>query len=269
MIIQLQDGREIDIKEYSMKRLFHFIPSITVSHTTDTVDGGIGNKVLDSRFDSRVITVRFLYESYDIQDYYLLRDEINALFTRREYFYIIFKKESYKRYKVRLNGSFLVTPAQYMEQFEVEFMCEDLYGESVVTTLSTKEWDIGKFGWNGAITWDDEYSYSFTSNTFVVKNAGTAPVDPRQSELRVIVRGNFPSGITVTNQTTGDVYAYNAQLTSDDVLILDGVQTFKNGQSAFKDTNKSLISLAPGNNQFVIYGGTVHSIVFDFRFLYL
>lgn len=269
MIIQLLSGKQLDIADYSLKRLFHHIPSVSLSHNTESVDGRDGLLFLETTFDSRLITVELLYESYDIYDYYLLRDEINALFTRKESFYIIFKNEPYKRYLVRLNQSFEVEPNMYMNSFTIEFTCVNIFGEAIASTNSKKEWDVGVWAWNGQITWDDDITYSFSSNTFSVINLGTVDIDPRQSELNITLTGDFASQVMIKNETTGDVYIYNGSLTFGQALALYGIQSFKNGSSVFKDTNKRIIRLASGENKFTISGGTVSSINFDFRFLYL
>lgn len=270
MIIQLLNGKKIDIAKYSLHRLYHYIPSISLSHSVEMADGRDGGIFTDSQFTDRVITVEFVYESADIKDYYLLRDEINALFTRKESFYIIFKAEPYKRYLVKLNQAFMVTPNQHMESFEVEFTCVNIFGESIASTKQLKkEWDVNQWAWNGQISWDDDISYSFTENNFTVLNQGTAHIDPRQSEIKIRVQGTFPNGLTITNNTTGDMYKYTKALASTDTLMLDGIRTLKNGTSVFRDTNKKLITLIQGNNNFTIDGGTVSNIEFDFRFLYL
>lgn len=269
MIIELMDGRQLDIADYNLKRLRHHIPSITVSNLTDVVDGRDGNVFLESTFDSRTIRVELLYESYDIEDYYTIRDEVNALFVRKQPFYIIFKGEPYKRYKVRLSGSFELEPDQHMNSFIVSFICEDLFGESIATTKSIKAWDSGTWGWNGAITWDDDLTYSFNSNSFTVHNLGNVHINPRQSFLEITLKGSFTSQVTITNHTTGNIYTYNGGLTTSDTLLLKGIQSFKNGTSVFRSTNKKLISLGVGDNQFTVAGGTVSSIDFDFRFLYM
>jgi len=269
MIIELLSGKQLDISNYSLKRLFHHIPSISLAHKTELVDGRDGMVFTETQFESRVLSVELLYESTDIYDYYLLRDEINALFTRKESFYITFKNEPYKRYLVRLNQAFEVEPDQYMDAFTVEFVCVNIFGESVATTLSLKEWDVNMWAWNGQISWDEDLQYTFNSNTFVVKNLGNVDIDPRQNDTLIIVKGDFPSSITIKNNTTGDVYVYNGSVTAKDTLILRGVQSSKNGVSVFKHTNKKLIRLARGENSFTITGGTVTSILFDFRFLYL
>lgn len=272
MIIDLDGGRKINIEKYNLKRLFHYIPSVTVSNISDTADGRAGSVFIDTQYVERIITVRFLFEVYDIQDYYLLRDELNALFVRRDAYYIIFTNEPYKRYKVRLNGNYLVPPTPQGESFEIEFICEDLYGEAIATTLSLKEWDAENWGWNGAITWDDELKYSFNTNRFTVINLGTAVVDPRHAMLNIYIRGNFTQGLTLRNITTGDVYEFYNPIRTGDELALKGVQSFKNYVSVFSLTNKKLITLAVGENYFVVSGdgiATVEEINFNFRFLYL
>lgn len=270
MILQLLNGKKLDIANYSLKRLFHYIPSISLSHSVEMVDGRDGGIFTDSQFTERVITVELLYESTDIYDFYLLRDEINALFTRKESFYIIFKNEPYKRYLVKLNQGFVIEPNQYMNSFELEFTCVNIYGESIVSTQQMKkEWDVDQFAWNNTITWDDDLQYTFTTNNFDIYNLGTGHIDPRQSEIKIVIQGDYSNGLTLTNNTTGEVYQYNKPLSSGDVLTLDGVRTLKNGVSAFRDTNKKLISLAQGKNSFTVTGGTTSNIYFDFRFLYL
>ena len=89
MIIQLLNGTQIDTASYSLKRLFHFIPSAVIDHTTQSVEGR-PDIILSSQLNNRVIRIEFLYEAADIYDYYLLRDELNDLFMRTEPFYIIF-----------------------------------------------------------------------------------------------------------------------------------------------------------------------------------
>lgn len=269
MIIKLLNGKQLDIADYCLKRLYHHIPSVSISHNTEQVDGRDGFLFLETTFDSRVITVELLYESYDIYDYYLLRDEINSLFTRKESFYIIFKNEPYKRYLVRLNQSFEVEPNQYMNSFTVEFTCVNIFGESIADTWSLKDWDSNKWAWNGQITWDDDLKYLFNSNSFVVNNLGNVDIDPRQSELEIIIKGTFASSVAIKNETVGDVYVYNGSLTENDELVLKGVQSFKNGASVFRNTNKKIIRLFTGENNFTVSGGTISSIDFKFRFLYL
>jgi len=268
MIIELLNGATYDIADYSLKRLYHRIPSLEIEHTTASVEGRDGDIFLGTRFSGRTISVELLYMARDIYDYYLLRDELNGLFARKEAFYIIFKREPYKRWKVRLAQQFETEPSPSMRSFTVNFICESIYAESVATTADSKEWDIDKWGWNNTLNWEDDFAYSFSNSSFVVKNLGNVPIDPREHEIEIIVKGDFPNGLTITNQTTGEVYQYNNPLSSTDVLKISGIRTFFNEISSFKNTNKKLLTLTTGNNAITVEGGTLTSIAFVFRFLY-
>ena len=269
MIVELQDNTRIDLNNYGVKRLFHYIPSLSLSHRTQTIEGR-GDMVVSSEYKQRNIRATLLFIVENIYKYYALRDELNALFARNEAFYITFKREQWKRYKVRLASQLNVDPAIHMNSFDVDFLMDEKYAESTDTSL-----DLQK---NGAqsnllqglgITTNTAYNYTFNTANFVVKNIGNALVDPREAQLDITIKGVFQSQVKMTNQTTGDVFIFTGALTANDTLKLTGVRTLKNNVSALKSTNKKLITLNPGENNFLIEGGTVTSIVFDFRFLYM
>lgn len=271
MIIELMNGTRIDVeKKYGIKRLFHRIPSLIVEHLTESVEGR-GDLVVGTQYKQRTIPVTFMYKVSDIYGYYLLRDELNGLFARNEPFYIIFKREHYKRYKVRLSQQLAIEPAQRMKEFDVDFRMENLLAESVGTSLDLQNqgtWDSDLWGFGSGINYDAQYNYTFNSNSFVVKNIGNEKIDPRQSQLDIALKGIFNSYVQITNQTTGEVYRFNNALSSTDTLKLSGIRTLKNSLSAFKHTNHKLLTLTTGDNLITVEGGTVSSIVFDFRFLY-
>lgn len=269
MIIQLLDGTSFDTADYNLKRLFHRIPSADIEHDILSVDGR-SDIITSSKLNNRIISVEFLYQTYDIYDYYLLRDRLNDLFVRTESFYIIFKREPYKRYKVKLASQFDIEPSPNMQSFTVEFLTDNVYAESIYkTTEFTKEWDVAQHAWDGTIDWDGAAPvYTFNSNNFIVKNLGNKTIDPREDYLEITLRGNFASFVSITNRTTGDVYRYNRDLPSTVDLRLLNVRTLRAGVSDFVNTNKKIIKLAPGNNDIIVEGGTVNSIKFDFRYLY-
>ncbi|MEB2279659.1 phage tail family protein [Lysinibacillus xylanilyticus] len=142
------------------------------------------------------------------------------------------------------------------------------YGESSATLKELKLWDINKWQWNQGLTWADDLQYKFSSNNFTLKNLGNVKVDPRESELKITIKTAVSSYLEIKNVTTGEVFRFNGALSTTDTLILNGIHTYKNGANAILNTNKKLLTLAPGNNVFAVSGGTIQSIEFDFRFLY-
>lgn len=275
MIIELLNGTQIDIGRYNLKRLEHPIPSAEIEHTIVQIPGR-GEIITSTEIKNRTIPVRLLYIASDINDYDLLRDEINALLLRSERFYIIFKREPYKKWLVKLDSQFLLPPNRTMNEFTVAFRTINRFAESVGTCLDlvNRDFDSGLWGWGNGIDVDREYQYEFTTNSFIVANIGTAAINPIEHALKVTVSGDFPNGMTLRNATTGDIYQYNEPLTASDTLVIDRLRTFVNGISRFGDTNKRHITLAPnefgsgGDNQIIIEGGTVSSVVFEFRFMY-
>jgi len=270
MIIKFSDGTTKDIQDYNLKRLFHHIPSLDLNHMTESVEGR-GNLVVGTQYQQRIIKVTLLYIVQDICGYDLLRDELNALFARDEAFYIVLKREHWKRYKVRLAQQLEIEPNRHMNSFDITFRMDDLFAESFGTSLDLQnrgEWDADIWGFGSGIDYDTQYNYTFNTNNFVVKNIGNQKIDPRQSALEVTLKGNFGSFVQITNNTTGDVYRFNNALSSTDTLKLSGIRTLKNSLSAFKHTNHKLLTLTPGDNSITVEGGTVNSVVFDFRFLY-
>lgn len=270
MIIELLNGTRFDIEDYNLTRLFHRIPSLELNHLTESIEGR-GDLVVGTRYKQRVITVTLLYIVQDINDYDLLRDELNALFARNEAFFIKFKREHWKRYKVRLATQLEINPDPYMENFDVQFRMDDLFAESVGTSLQLQNdgmWDADLWGFGSGIDYDTRYNYNFNSNTFIVKNIGNQLIDPCKSQLEITIKGIFDNYVQITNHTTGDVYRFKNALTSTDTLKLVGIRTLKNSISAFKHTNHKLLTLAQGDNHITVDGGTVNSIVFNFRFLY-
>lgn len=265
MIIELLNGVRYDIEDYGLGRLFHHIPSADITHNTTSVSG-IGDIITETIIGQRTIPVDIAFKVADIFDFYLLRDELNALFLRKEAFYIIFKREPYKRWLVKINDGFTIPPTPRGGSFTLQFRTVQRYAESIATTTSEKEWDADVWGWNNTITWDEPLTYIFSTNTFNVLNLGTAEVEPENWGLLITVKATAESFLKIRNVTTGEEYQYNDSLTTNDTLLIKNVQSFKNGTSVFKDTNKQVISLVPGVNNIEITGGTVQSIAFDFRF---
>ena len=270
MIIELLNGTRYDIADYSLKRLFHFIPSANIVNSNYELEGR-SDYITNGRLNNRVIRVELLYITQDIYDYYLLRDELNNLLMRDEEFYIIFKREPNKRWLVRNNVQFEVPPNPHMQSFVVEFITQNFYAESVGTSLdlqNRKEWDVDLWAWDNTIDWDTNYPYTFSGNQFIVNNFGNIVVDPRYAWLETEIRAHPTGPLTITNTTTSDTYIYNGALTSSDTLLINGVRTLKNGVSDFANTNRQLLTLAVGTNNFIVNGGTIESIQFRFRFLY-
>ena len=73
----------------------------------------------------------------------------------------------------------------------------------------------------------------------------------------------------MVNQTTGDEIVYVNSLQPNDQLVWDDMYCYLNGELCTDSTNLAWMRLAPGWNEFKIYGYNKVDIRFHFRFVYL
>lgn len=269
------DGREVDMyedKNYWVSSCR--VQPLSFSRTLEKVDGRRGLIETSTMIESRKINAIIQIGGYDAVDFDMTRDAIYALFNPVDEFYIVRDLQPGKRYKVKVSN---LTGVEYDDgsledgEFEVEFEMFQPFAESIGTSLqlqNAKEWDIGLWQWAQGIDGDMAYQFEFNTNNFIVKNFGNVPIDPRENEFEITIKATATSFLEIKNITTGDIYRFNGSLGNGDTLILKGIQTFKNGVSAFGKTNKKLLSLAVGDNNFTVSGGTLISAAFNFRPLY-
>lgn len=272
MIIELLNGTRFDISDYSLGVEDYEIPSVEIAHTVVNITGRNSPIITETNFNGRTIRVDFVYLAYDYGDYPLLRDELNALFIRKEAFYITFKDQPFKRWLVKTASQFATQKElEILGSMPVNFLSVKGFSESVGTSLdlqNRKEYDVDLWGYGMGIERDKEYFYQFMTEQFDLTNIGNVTIDPCEHELEIVFRGIFSNFMRITNHTTGEIYQYNRSLAATDELKVIGVRTFRNGISDFRNTNKKLITLAPGKNSITVEGGTLASIAFKFRFLY-
>ncbi|PEP89090.1 hypothetical protein CN585_28785 [Bacillus toyonensis] len=111
--------------------------------------------------------------------------------------------------------------------------------------------------------------YRHTTTSFRIYNTGDTKVDPRHMPLRITFTG-ASENLKITNKTTKEEWMYTGITTDTDTIVIDQVRSTKNSLSIVRDTNKKVISLQTGRNEFEIIGATgAFSISFDCRFYYL
>ncbi|PHG55535.1 phage tail protein, partial [Bacillus toyonensis] len=114
-----------------------------------------------------------------------------------------------------------------------------------------------------------QVDYTRTTSNFTINNKGAVEIDPRQMPLRIIFKG-ASENLKIKNKTTKEEWTYTGITTDKDTIVIDQVRSTKNSLSIVRDTNKKVISLQTGINEFEIIGAKgAFSISFDFRFQYL
>lgn len=267
--IQYKDGKVIDLHEDKNLWVSSFrILSPSPDHVTEKIDGRHGSLLLETTLQERKIKASFTIEAVDAIDFDLFRDELFKIFNPLKKFYIIRDLQPRKRMEVSVSSEFDIDYLTLEDgEFSVDFVINSVFLESIGTTLDPlvttyDRWQVGQ----GLIGEDTKYIHS--TNSFRIYNSGDVPVDPCVVPLNIKFKGTSNS-LSIINETTGDVWKYNGITNVSDTIELKGIRSLKNGLSIFKDTNKKLISIDSGWNDFRITGATSpFEISFDFRFYY-
>jgi hypothetical protein len=267
-IIQRLNGAIYNLEDYGITTRDLAISSPGSRSYSEVIEGRHGAVGLGIDFDVRRINASFYMKAVDYDDYALLRDEVFRIFRNDEVFYVIESRNPGRRWLVRIETPFIIDQQGLYGFFDVEFIADNPFAESIGTTLDPLTFDTDLWQIGQGLTIDDK-TYQFTTSTFQVYNAGDIAVDPRVFPLTITFTG-ASTNLAITNVTTGEVWEYTGTTQAGDVIKLDGKRSTKNGLSVFRDTNRTVIKIAQGWNDFTITGASgTFTISYDFRFYYL
>ena len=232
--------------------------------------GTNGKRLSNSAFDAFPITLSFDIRSREqsMFDLVLQKTELRELFTREPEFYLIYSKEPGKKYRVVYDSIDDERKGAIYTRYTVNLGAIRGYSESIATTLTDfnleEEWQFSQ----GLVA--EDYKYTHQTSHFIIYNAGSFEIDPREHYLRIALEGESEGNVTIFNKTTGDRFIYYPSLSTNlgQTLVLDGVYPKLNGVSCGIDTNHGLITLAEGVNEIEIQNITRVKSFWDFRFLY-
>ncbi len=257
------DGDKIDLPGVSGLKLH--VPSPSFDLIVEDKDGR--RIVVDKILQPRDLIAEFLAIGNDYIDSLLMRDIIFQQINESE-FYVSESKSPHKRWRVHFHQEYTPDRINLRAQtFEVPLTAMTGLAESSGTTLddltfTTEKWQVGQ-----GLTLE-EPKYTHSTNTFSIFNAGDVAVDPREMPIKIIYRG-ASNNLKITNLTTGDEWQYDGTSKANDNITLDGIRSLKNDASIFKDTNKKLITIAPGWNHFELTGTSGSFLIsFEHRFYY-
>ncbi|HGF7987512.1 TPA: phage tail family protein [Enterococcus faecium] len=232
--------------------------------------GTNGKRLSNSSFDAFPITLSFDIRSREqsMFDLVLQKTELRELFTREPEFYLIYSKEPGKKYRVVYDSIDDERKGVIYTRYTVNLEAIKGYSESIATTLTDfnleEEWQFSQ----GLVA--EDYKYTHQTSHFIIYNAGSFEIDPREHYLRIALEGESEGNVTIFNKTTGDRFIYYPSLSTSlgQTLVLDGVIPKLNGVSCGINTNHGLINLVEGVNEIEIQNITRMKSSWDFRFLY-
>lgn len=268
-LIQVWDinGNAIDLSCYGLYGLGLYPSSPSFSVEREAVEGRAGAVTVRRDLEPRELMAEFRVEAADYVDSLFLRDELFQVFS--DNFYIGEMRQPGKRWFVELAEPWIPERINSkVNKIQLALTAERGMSESIGTTLNPftfeeEKWQVGQ----ELISEDVKYIHN-TSN-FKIFNSGHEKIDPTIFPLKIIIKGTS-SNLSIVNRTTGDTWQYFGSSTPNDRIELNGVRSLKNNVSIFGDTNRKLITIAPGWNNFEINGASGNfEISFDFRFYYL
>ena len=278
----------------------------SIDHSTEEIDGR-GVIITESIVKDRPITVEFSVKGKDYTDAENLKRQTIALLISDKSYPISNNIDKGKRWEVRLRDYDIERISPRVMRFTVNYVCESSLSETIGTTLDPytletvnlqtekglikgsptpiRQADVfNMYNVDDILIDPDEAnqaaaekeeqraiietpSYIHRTNKFKIFNAGDVPVNPSKVPLKIKFIGSS-SNLRIINRTTGDEWRFNGTSGAKDVIMLDGIRSLKNDVSIFGNTNKKLITINPGWNDFEITGASDFSITFDFRFYY-
>lgn len=266
LIITRLNGDSYTLSECGIKTVDFVIESPSPRHETDLVEGRHGYIDMGTTYSGRKMYGSFILDAQDEEYFPLLRNKAFVLFDSLEHFFITDTREPGKRWLVKAESPYSLDQVRAYGLFTIAFISETPFCESIGTTLEPfgcleSMWQVER-----ALLYELKYVHHTTH--FFIYNDGVK-IDPRYMEIVISYNGSSEN-LNIENLTTGDEWVYNGISNPDDVIQLNGIRSTKNGLSIFRNTNKKIISLAEGWNEFAITGAiNDFEISFDFRFMYL
>ncbi|MGO1632780.1 MAG: phage tail domain-containing protein [Staphylococcus equorum] len=252
----------------------HFLESEITEVDTRTkeqeIAGGDGVLVGSNTFGPFELTLKFYYDGIDKSDLILFTEKIKGVIHTRNAMYVVNsdipgRKYAFNSAKIdweRITNSDIT--------FSITFNCFKGFSESVNTTDDEFFFESNWMFENG-IPLDFEPKYHHTSNQFTIWNGSTDTIDPRNIHHQLQIKMNIKAtdGFELVNYTTGDIFRYNKSISPGVDFVLSGVHAYCDNNKVGIDTNRGVITLAPGKNILKIRGDvSSQNVVFKFPFIY-
>lgn len=261
---------EVDLSKYGLMAKSFKPSSLSPEHVTDKTDGRPGVIRTGVNLDIRKFNVDFLLSTSRFSVHSLRRSNLFDLFDPTKLIYIVESAQVGKRWPVVVSSEWTpdrINPSA--SKFTIPFETYNLpYSESINKSLVSQRtdqpwWQIGM----GLIA--ENTPYTFNTPTFRVHNPGNVIVDPRYCEIEITIEAACSEFLQLVNKTTGDTWHYDGQAAVNDKIRLTKTRATKNSLSIYRNTNRMLIKLNPGWNEFELTGASsIKNITFDFRFYY-
>lgn len=244
------DGQTHSFKDLGFRTVDFVVSSPSFSYDEKMVNSVTGIVATETTRQPRQISVTFSVMADDWIDFAMLRQKIFDVVSNNP-IYLIEERKPGEMWECRVKDPYVLRQLNTYSVFTIDFICFAGASMSIGTTAEDDTFDALSY-YNLPTTIDDYKDIKKVA--FRIFNPGLA-IDPRNRNtfFKIVYKGES-SRFGITNLTTGDVFEYEGSTGENDTLTIDGINSFKNNTSIFLDTNKQLISLAHGWNEFVLHG---------------
>lgn len=128
--------------------------------------------------------------------------------------------------------------------------------------------DGQQFGMN--LPKDRALNYHWTSDSIDCYNPSDIAVDPYFGRRDIRTTIHFAGdSLKLNNKTTGSVWTYKQSADTGDTIVIDGINTYRNGELDNSHTDYGYLSLAPGSNSIQASGASSVDVTISFPFIYI
>lgn len=224
-----------------------------------------GQALLSTSYAQRDIKMIVVFEGLNREDVELAYDALQRFLVSRDPYWICFDNWPQRMYYVKAKSIAQTALTDMGFTSEVTFTDQIGLSRSVGTTAEWSTNAVIGFGNNQPI---EMPQYSFTNNSFTVKNLSDVLIDPerRGHDFKLTLSGQSGGKMKVTNKTTNESISREKGFTG--TWVLNGVNPELDGKGDLLNTDMGVISLQVGNNDFQIdnFSGTIS---FDFPMWWL
>lgn len=232
------------------------------------VKGTDGVMMGPSSFGPFKLVLRFSYLGQDVTDYKLVKSKLRKLLYQRNPYYVIHSDMPGKKYAVYCESNAIEDLSDRFGTFEITFQVYKGYSESLYMTdqysLMSNKWQF-----ESGVMPDKDIKYKHTRQKFSIYNGSSDTINPRmRHQLQIWIRLKTTTGFQLVNKTTGDIFEYKGKLETNQSFLIDGAYPYIEKERCGRLTNHGLITLAPGYNDFEIWG-TVSNVEMQFIFPFI
>lgn len=224
-----------------------------------------GQSLLSTSYAQREIKMTVVFDGMNKQDVALAFDALQRFLVFRDPYWICFDNWPQRMYYVKVSEISQTHLTDMGFVVEVTFTDQIGLSRSVGTTAEWSTNAVIGFGNNQPI---EMPQYSFTNNSFTVKNLSDVLIDPerRGHDFKLTLSGQSGGNLKVTNKTTGESISRKDGFNG--TWELDGVNPTLNDKGDLLNTDMGVITLQVGDNEFQIdnFSGTIS---FDFPMWWL